>query len=183
MLDPKSTNRELRNFAEGVVKISKYNLKNDGELKKSIDYKLQTGRSSFDLDFEMEDYGIFQDYGVQGADPNALPQGAKHYGKNKAPFSPFRFGTGTAPKGQFKLAINGWLVRKGIAPRGKGGQFTSRKTLAFLIRRDIYLSGIKPKKFFSDPFEQQFQKLPNQITEAYALDIENFLDFTLNKAG
>lgn len=183
MLDKKNTERRLKDFAEGVVKISRDNLKDDGDLRRSIAYMLQTGKRSFDLDFEMEDYGIFQDFGVQGAGPNDLPKGAKNYGKNKAPFSPFKFGTGTAPKKQFKSAINGWMIQKGIAPREKNGQFTSRKSIAFMIRRDIYLSGIRPKKFFTDPFEDEFRKLPLDVTEAYALDLEDFMDFTLNKAG
>jgi hypothetical protein len=180
-LDPKYTQKALKDFGEEVVKISKSKLKGNGDLKKSIDYDLQVGKRSFDLDFEMEDYGIFQDYGVQGADPSANP--GKYKGVNRAPFSPFKFGTGTAPKKQFKLAINGWMIRKGIAPRAKDGKFTTRKQIAFLIRRSIYLSGIAPKKFFSDPFEQQYKKLPNKVVEAYGLDIENFMDFTLNKAG
>jgi hypothetical protein len=182
-LDPKYTQKALKDFGEEVVKISKSKLKGNGDLKKSIDYDLQVGKRSFDLDFEMEEYGVFQDWGVQGAAPEKLPEKSKWHGINRAPHSHFKFGTGTAPKNQFKLAINGWMIRKGIAPRSKDGKFTSRKTMAFFIRRTIYLAGITPKKFFSDPFEQQYKKLPNKVVEAYGLDIENFMDFTLNKAG
>jgi hypothetical protein len=182
MLDAKNTKQYLEKFGKTVVDKSKKNLPQSQELKKSIDYDVPTATmKSIDLDFYMEDYGEFQDRGVQGADPNANP--GKYHGKNRAPFSPFKFGTGSAPKKQFKLAINGWLIRKGIAPRDKNGKFISRKSLSFLIRRSIYLSGIEPKKFFSDPFEQEYKLLPNRVTEAYALDVENFMDFTLNKAG
>jgi hypothetical protein len=184
MLDAKNTKQYLEKFGKTVVDKSKKNLPQSQELKKSIDYDVPTATmKSIDLDFYMEDYGEFQDRGVQGADPSALPEYSKYHGVNRAPNSPFKFGTGTAPKKQFKLAINGWLIRKGIAPRDKNGKFIPRATMAFWIRRSIYLAGIKPKKFFSDPFEQEYKLLPNKVTEAYALDVENFMDFTLNKAG
>lgn len=180
MLDPKQTRKALEKFGKTVVTKSKSNLKGTGDLKKSIQYDVPTATAkSIDLDFLMEDYGIFQDFGVQGANPSD-PKG-KHGGKNRAPMSPFKFGTGTAPKKRFKLAINGWLIRKGIAPRDKNGKFIERKTLAFLIRRSIYLHGIEPKKFFTTPFEKAYKRLPNEVVEAYALDVENFMDFTLNK--
>lgn len=180
-IDPKHTKKALKKFGDDVVKISRSRLKDSKNLKKSIAYDLSVSKHSFDMDFEMEDYGVFQDWGVQGADPSANP--GKYKGVNRAPNSPFKFGTGSAPKNQFKLAINGWMIRKGIAPRGKDGKFTTRKQIAFLIRRSIYLSGIAPKKFFSDPFEERYKKLPQSVVEAYGLDLENFMDFTLNKAG
>jgi len=35
--------------------------------------------------------------------------------------------------------------------------------------------------FFTKPFERAFRKLPDQVIEAYGLDVEEFLKFTLNK--
>ena len=42
----------------------------------------------------------------------------------------------------------------------------------------IYKKGIKPSLFFTKPFEQAFKKLPEELTEAFGLDIRNFLQYT-----
>ena len=115
----------------------------------------------------MEDYGEFQDLGVKGVKSS-----------RKAPNSPFKMGTGSAPKGMFKTAINAWVVRKGIAPRDKG-KFTDRKQLNYLIRKSIYETGLKTTNFFTEPFETAFKRLPNEIIEAYGLDIESLLKISI----
>jgi hypothetical protein len=174
MLKPDKTEAQLKEFAEDVFKESRRRLQGNSDsrtLSKSLDYEVNPKTASFTkLGMSMEDYGIFQDLGVRGKESSA-----------KAPDSPFRFGTGTAPKKQFKLAINGWLIRKGIAPRDKNGKFIPRASLAFLIRRSIYNTGLRPKRFFTDPFEDHYKQLPNKLTEAYAIDVENFMEVSLNK--
>jgi hypothetical protein len=45
--------------------------------------------NSLSIDFEMSLYGQFQDKGVKGKNPSALPKGSKNYGVQKAPNSPF----------------------------------------------------------------------------------------------
>jgi hypothetical protein len=117
----------------------------------------------------MEEYGTFQDLGVKGAKSS-----------RKAPNSPYKFGTGSAPKGMFKTAINAWVVRKGIAPRGEGGKFANRSQMLFNIRRSIYNTGIKSSMFFTDAFTVGFKGLDNTIIEAYGLDVEDFLKYSLN---
>ena len=54
-------------------------------------------------------------------------------------------------------------------------------SLAFRIQNTIYLKGIKPTEFYSKPFEKEFQKLPQELVEAYALDVEQFLEFLTKK--
>ena len=155
-------------FTEYVVGKSKANLnrlkKNTtGNLNKSIKGYYKVSKNSFQISFEMEDYGEFQDLGVQGSKSS-----------KKAPNSPFKMGTGSAPKGLFKTAINAWVVRKGIAPRDKG-KFTDRKQLNYLIRKSIYETGLRTTNFFTEPFETAFKRLPDEIIEAYGLDIESLL--------
>ena len=159
-------------FTEYVVGKSKANLnrlkKNTtGNLNKSIKGYYKVSMNSFQISFEMEDYGEFQDLGVQGSKSN-----------RKAPNSPFKMGTGSAPKGLFKTAINAWVVRKGIAPRDKG-KFTDRKQLNYLIRKSIYETGLKTTNFFTEPFETAFKRLPDEIIEAYGLDIESLLQTSI----
>jgi len=47
----------------------------------------------------------------------------------------------------------------------------------------VFNYGIKPTKFFTDPFEKEFKELPDEVVEAYALDIENFMKFILKDGG
>ena len=165
-------NNALDLFTEYVVGKSKANLnrlkKNTtGNLNKSIKGYYKVSKNSFQISFEMEDYGEFQDLGVQGSKSS-----------KKAPNSPFKMGTGSAPKGLFKTAINAWVVRKGIAPRDKG-KFTDRKQLNYLIRKSIYETGLKTTNFFTEPFETAFKRLPDEIIEAYGLDIESLLQTSI----
>ena len=79
--------------------------------------------------------------------------------------------------------LSDWAKRKGIRLRDEQGKFEkgNYKTIGFLIARSIFRKGIKPSLFFTKPFEQGFKNLPDQVIEAYGLDIEEFLKFTLNK--
>jgi hypothetical protein len=52
---------------------------------------------------------------------------------------------------------------------------------AFLITRSIYNKGIKTTSFFTKPFQLQFEQLPNEIAQAYALEVADFLRFTLQQ--
>lgn len=163
-----NTEKALALFTDFVVGKSKENLnrlkKNTtGNLNKSIKGKYKVSKNSFMLSFEMEDYGEFQDLGVKGTKSS-----------RKAPNSPFKMGTGTAPKGMFKTAINAWVVKKGIAPRDKG-KFTDRKQLNYLIRKSIYETGLRTTNFFTEPFETAFKRLPDEIIEAYSFDVESLL--------
>ena len=120
----------------------------------------------------MEDYGEFVDQGVKGKNPNALPEGAKYYGKQKAPNSPYKFGANKS-KG-LRAAINKWTVKKNLkGVRDKKGRFLSRKSMQYLIARNIYLSGIKPTRFFSKPFIAGEKKYELQLKEAFVSDLQN----------
>jgi hypothetical protein len=104
------------------------------------------------MEFTMEDYGVFQDAGVSGT--------KKKYN------TPYSYKSKMPPV----KAFDKWIVRKGLAPRKSGGQFTSRKSLAFLIARSIFRNGIKPSLFFTKPFEAAYKNLPQELVEAYGLD-------------
>ena len=76
-----------------------------------------------------------------------------------------------------------WAKAKGLKLRDSKGRFQKGgyTTLGFLIARSIQKKGLKPSLFFTKPFEQGFKKLPDELLEAYGLDVEEFLQFTLNK--
>lgn len=165
------TKKSLENFRRQVVKEARKNAQKrsaSGSLAKSLTSKLNVSKNSFSLDFLMNEYGNFQDQGVKGVKSSA-----------KAPNSPFKFGSGTGDKGGLRKSLDKWVIRKGIAPRTKEGKFMSRKSLTFLIARSIYRTGLKPTLFFTKPFEKNFAKLPDNVIEAYGLDVEDFMEYTL----
>lgn len=168
--------KEIEAFKKYVIQQSKSNLtkegkKASGNLYSSIDAESKVSSNSFELDFLMEDYAAFVDLGVKGKNSTA-----------KAPKSPFRFGSGTGKKGGLTKAIDKWVRLKGLQFKSKDtGMKLSYKNTAFLITRGIYNKGIKPTLFFTKPFEKGFKRLDDELIEAFGLDVEEFLDFTLKK--
>lgn len=167
----------LEKFAKGVVQQARSNLtrKNKnvtGNLYESLQYDIEVGPNSLALRWKMDQlapYWKFQDYGVRGK-----------FSNTKAPSSPFKFGTGkSGMKGGLTRAINQWVQVRKFQFRDKKGRFLSYDATAFLITRSIYNKGIRTTSFFTRPFRLKFEQLPQEIAKAYALDVADFLRFTL----
>ena len=176
MLTTGYTERVLNEFKKFVVQQSRSRLtkgrkkygsyKDTNKLYNSIDGKVSVIKNNaFSLSFFMEDYGKFQDKGVSGTEKKYNTPYS--YKSKMPPISP----------------LANWAKRKGIRLRDDKGKFQkgNYKTIGFLIARSIQKKGLKPSLFFTKPFEQGFKKLPDELIEAYGLDIEEFLQFTLNK--
>lgn len=167
----------LNRFGKYVVQQSKTNLtrkghKDTSELYNSINYDLKVSRKqNFELTINMAEYGDYLDKGVQGKLSN-----------KKAPNSPYKFGTGTGKKGGLTDGIQGWVKRKRLQWRKPNGQFTTYKETAYTIARSIYLNGLKTTSFLTTPFERAFKKLPDEIIEAYALDMDKLFESTKKNA-
>lgn len=169
----------LQRFAKHVVSRSRANLtKQDkratGSLYDSLDYEITVSKNSFKLRILMEHYAMFQDRGVRGADPSMVKNGIQ-----KAPLSPYRFKNKMPPL----KPILDWVKLKKIRLRDEKGKFKkgSYKTVAFLVQRSIYAQGLKPSLFFTKPFIKAFDNLPDDIVEAYGLDLQQFINFTQKK--
>lgn len=167
-MDKEQTYQALQNFQKAVVKQSRSNLtrlkKNSSRaLYESIKGTVKVNQNSFELDFEMLPYGQFQDKGVSGV--------KKKYD------TPFSYKDKMPPVRVFDK----WMIKKGIAPRNSKGQFQTRKSLSYAIARSIYMNGIKPSLFFTKPFEKEYKKLGDDLIEAYGLDLEGLLEFSLEK--
>ena len=166
----------LEKFAKGVVQQAKSNLtrgkKNvTGNLYNSLQYEIEANPNSLALRWKMDElapYWKFQDYGVQGKSSST-----------KAPNSPFRFGTGSGMAGGLSRAIEKWVAARRFQFRDKKGRFLSYDSTAFLISRSIYNKGIKTTSFFTRPFQLKFEQLPEELATAYALELADFLRFTL----
>jgi len=158
---------ELSRFAKYVVSQSRANLtrskKNASKrLYNSIEYKLKESKNSFQLEFLMEDYGIFQDKGVSGV--------KKKYN------TPYSYKDKMPPA----KSLDKWIVKRNLkGVRDKNGKFISRKSLQYMIARSIYNNGIKPSLFFTKPFEKAFKNIDKDLIEAYKLDVENLLEYTI----
>jgi len=160
----------LNKFAKYVVQQSRSNLtkgkKNVSKsLYDSIGYDLTVSPNSFSLSFIMDEYGMYQDKGVSGTE--------KKYN------TPFKYTNKMPPI----KPLADWAKFKNIRLRDAKGQFAkgNYKTIGFLISRSIYRKGIKPSLFFTKPFERSFKNLPDEVVKAFALEIENLLDFSTKK--
>jgi len=151
-----NTKKALEKFGKYLVKESRKNLtrkkKNvTSSLYDSLDYQVKAMPNSFEFDFLMEEYGEWVDKG-------------RRAGKNP-PFSPLRK----------------WVQDRRIQFRDNSGRFQTYDQTAWAVVKSIGKKGIEPSNFYTRPFNLGFQKLPNEVAEAYALDVEEFLEFTIDK--
>jgi len=169
MLDNKSTYKYLNEFAKYVIQQSRSNLTKQGKnvdkkLYNSLDKQIEVSANSFRLTFLMENYGEFQDKGVSGT--------KRKYN------TPFSYSSKRPPL----KPITDWVTKRRFQFRNKeNGKFMSFKSTAYLIAGGILKNGIKPSLFFTKPFEKAFERMPDELVEAYGLDVEEFLQYTLNK--
>lgn len=166
-VDNVNTKKALDGFGKYIVQQAKNNLSKQRKtvskkLYDSIGYKVKVSKNSIELDLSMEEYGKFVDLGVSG--------------KKKSYNTPYKYTTKMPPAKVFDK----WIVRKGIAPRSKKGTFENRKSISFAIAKSVFNNGIKPSLFISKPFEKGIKRLPDDIIEAYGLDIETFLKQIIN---
>lgn len=169
--------KELEQFGKYVKQQAKSNLTKKGKkdtsaLYSGIDFEVSETKNGADLVFSFgnaSDYWEFVDKGVKGKTSSA-----------KAPNSPFKFGSGTGKSGGLTSGINGWVGRKRIQFKDrKTGRFLSYKSTAFLIIRSIWNKGLATTNFITTPFEKAFQRLPDDIYAAYALELEDNLKVIL----
>lgn len=157
----------LNKFAKEVIKQSRANLTRGKKnykknLYKSLDSELSVGPNSFSLSFIMEEYGMYQDQGVSGVEK-----------KYKTPYS---YKTKMPPV----KPLADWAKFRRIRLRDEKGRFSKGdyNTIGFLIARKIFKEGIKPSLFFTKPFERNFERLPDELVDRFALDLDDLFDFT-----
>ena len=170
-----NTIQSMQKLGGDVVKEGKSILKKkkkqtkQNTLYNDFDYLVTASDSSVTLEFEFggaEDYWQFVDEGVKGAG------GFKGSGKMRGQGSSFKFSTKMTPR---QPLIN-WIKNKPIKGRDKKGRFISNESLGFLIQRAIYQRGLTRTQFFSKPFTQELDSQMENITEAFADDLELALE-------
>ena len=166
MLKAEETYKYLNDFAKYVIQQSRSNLTKQGknvnkDLYNSLNKEIEVSKNSFRLTFLMEDYAIFQDKGVSGT--------RKKYN------TPFSYKSKMPPA----KPITDWVKKRRFQFRKADGKFMSYQQTSYLVRSAIYKNGIKPSLFFTKPFEAAFKNLPDEIIEAFGLDIENLMKHSL----
>ena len=159
----------LEKYRDLVIKDAKQELarqkkKNTGGLyDKIIGQEVKIYPNSLEFNIEMPYYATFVDKGVSGTE--------KKYN------TPYKYTDKMPPTRVFDK----WIIKKGIAPRTGGGQFRSRESIKFAIAKTIYKRGIKPSLFFTKPFQKYFKDVPQEITDAFGLDVANFMSFIIKQ--
>ena len=168
----KELNEILNKYGKYVVQQSRSNLAKDkkggGALYKSVRYELDNESGAFLMSFLMEDYGIYVDEGVKGANPSLIKGG-----KQKAPTSKFKYTNKMPP---MKILAD-WAKSKNLRFRTADGKYTkgSNRSMGFVLQKSIFAQGLKPNKFFTKPFYKGLKRLPPELAKAFKIDIEKAL--------
>jgi hypothetical protein len=174
-MELKETQATIKRFRDYVIQQSRSNLTKGGKnvskkLYNSIKGQILVDNNYTLLGFSMDDYGAYQDKGVKGK-----------FKSNKAPDSPYKFGSGTGRKGGLTDGIEKWVKTKGIQFRDKkSGKFITYKSTAFIIARSIFATGLKPSLFFTKPFEAGYKKFIDvDLLKAFGKDLDTLVSFNL----
>jgi hypothetical protein len=171
----KNTIQALQKLGNNVVKEGKGILKkkkkttSGNTLFNDFDYLVTNQQDSVTLEFEFggaEDYWQFVDEGVKGVG------GFKGSGRARGQGSPFKFSSKMPPR----QPLMQWIKNKPLKGRDKKGRFIKRESFAFLIQRSIFQRGLERTQFFSKPLTEQLNKQTDNITEAFADDLEIALE-------
>ena len=156
------TKKYITEYGKSVESEIKTRLKNygryaSGKLLNSIKFRYYENKSSFSLQFAMNDYGKYIDKGVKGSKIN------------RAGNTPYKYTNKMPPTKVFDR----WIISKGIAPRDDKGKFKSRSSLKFAIARSVFLKGITPTNFFTIPTTRREKQFNNTIEKTMAQDLDN----------
>ena len=169
------TKKALESFGARVIKdarenLTKLNKNATSDLYDSFKSEVNVYPNSFQFTMTAEDYWEFQDKGVSGIET-----------KYNTPFSYKEKQAGTLKGMPPPSAFDKWNIIRGRSGRSTLGTFLPRKSLNFATAVSVFKYGIKPTKFLSTPFEEAFRRLPQDLVEAYALDVRNFMKQAFKK--
>jgi hypothetical protein len=165
----KEIKRALNAFGRYVIQQARTNLtkgkKNvSKELYESLTYDLKEVAQGYQIYFEMEDYGMYQDRGVQGTQSGKSLSGFRY--KQSSNLIGLEAATGMFAE---------WARFRGLQPRDKKGRYGSYRTMGFILAQSIKKKGLKPSLFFTKPFEAGLKRLPPELEEALRKEIDKNL--------
>jgi hypothetical protein len=162
------------NFLKRVNKKARENLKRldknaSGALSKSLGEEVKKMPNSIRFALVWEEHGKFVDQGVKGKG------GTKKDGTKWKLKKVFGTNNHYKEKRPPKDAFNGWTIRRGIAPRDAKGRFQKRNSLLYAIANSVYHTGLETTHFMTKAINEEYPSLPDELVEAYGLDLENTL--------
>lgn len=175
MLKLKHTQDALQSFGDKVVSDAKANLQASGKVDTGslVNSIKSTGvifhRRSIELGISLNYYGAFVEKGVKGAGGVRKTTSTFQRTNNKGKIwkqngkdSPYSFKEGVKPSVKHFIE---WSNRKGLNP--------------FAVRESVYRQGIAPTPFLQQAVDKNIGLMPNEIKEAFALDVKSTLNFIL----
>lgn len=166
----KFLNRVKKEAKTSLTKQKKNSSKN---LYDSIKTELKVSKNSFEASISMAEYGKFIDKGVKGIG-GTKSDGSKWRTK-KVTNNLYKYTTKRPPY----MAFNGWSIKRNIAPRDNKGKFLKRKNILIAIANSVYHTGLETTNFLTKPFKSAYKDLLLEVADAYALDMDKFLEDVL----
>jgi hypothetical protein len=132
--------------------------------------KVSNAGNIVSVTFMMEDYGDYQDQGVRGIGgvrkttskfKSTNNRGKLWKQKVKKGETPFSF---KKDKPIPAIVFEEWAKAKGLNP--------------FAVAISVWHQGLSAKKFFTNAFNEAFERLPDDLVEAFDLEIDSFTEFT-----
>lgn len=161
---PERVKQALDNFGKDVIEGARQNLESRGmnasyRLSNNMSFQSVASKNSFSAFFYLGPYAMYQDQGVNGTE-----QGRG---------SEFSF---TTDKPSFAMVnrIEDWMASKGI-----GFKEVRARQKAYAISTNILREGLGKTLFFTEAYERGFELLPEELVEAFGLDIDDFFNFIL----
>ena len=172
-MDFPKTKKMLKRFAKAIIRAGRIRLAAAGmgrsRLIKNFSYQIGTiteGDLPKAVSFTFggsKKYWQFVDEGVRGSG------GFKGSGRARGGGSAFRFKYAN-PSGAMVKAIKGWIKNK---PVSLGDMNITG--LAFAIGYSIKRRGLERTMFYSNPVNKALKTLPDELTDAFRLDVEKLV--------
>ena len=170
--DVKNLEKALTKFGSNVIQQGRRILNQkkkrtqENTLFNDYHYKMKSTSSTITFGFEFggaSDYWEFVDQGVIGVG------GFKGSGNARGGGSPFRFKYAN-PGGAMVKAIKGWIKNKPVS-LGDSNEIGTAFAIGYSIKR----RGLERTMFYSKPINKALRKLPNELTNAFRLDLEKIV--------
>ena len=163
--NPTRVKQALEEFGMTVLEEARRNLDRRGmnasyKLRNSMTFDSTVSKNSLSAFFYLGPYALAQDQGVDGTEQ----------GRN----SPYSFTTDKPPM-RMVMNIQDWMADKGI-----GFSELTSKQKAYAISTNILRNGLKRTLFFTEAYEKGFSTLPDDLIEAFGIDIDDFFNLIID---
>ena len=173
----KHLEKAITRFGSNVIKDGRKILHNKKKttqgntLYSDYHYTMKSTKSTIELGLEFgdaDDYWQYVDQGVKGT--GSKGGRSKTTGQfTRGAGSPFKFKYDN-PGGALVNAIRGWIKNKPISLMD-GNEIGTAFAIGYSIKR----RGLERTMFVSRPVEVHSKKIPDEVTEAFLLDVESLI--------